>query len=242
MPGMFYKLGKLTGPAMRKGQWIWKSVTGDEVEVLDAEHQVGKDLAVAMRAQLGLGDSQFPEHEAWIKDMGEALASRVMNKDRKFSFQMFEADEPNAFALPGGFIFVARSLLDLCNWDRDETAFILGHEMGHVVKGHSMDRMMNGAAISAATRVIPGAGVLSGWLKSVGARYFQTAYSRDHEFEADKFGARLTAAAGLDPNGALRLLERLDRLSGENFPLGQYFSTHPATADRVKRLDQLIKK
>jgi len=242
MPGgFFYNLGMLTGPAMRKGKWVFKSLTGDNAEAVAAETGVGRDLALALGAEVKLDESTFTEHRQWLDDLGQALADRITNKNRTFSFKIIEADDPNAFALPGGFIFISRSLLDLCKWNRDEIAFVLGHEMGHVVKGHAMDRIMNNAAITAASRAIPGAGVLAGWIKSVGVRFLHTAYSREAEFEADEFGARIAAATGLNPHGGTRLLQRLAQLEADDFPLGEYFSSHPPTDLRIEKLDKLIK-
>ena len=244
MAKFFYNLGKMTGPVARKGQWVWKSLTGSEEEAIEAEHQVGRDLAAAVKEQLGvLTQSMDPKRSEWIDQMGDALAARVLNKHRKFSFIIADMDEPNAFALPGGFIFLGRSLLDLCKWDRDEVAFVMAHEMGHVVKGHSIDRIMNNAAISAASRALPAAGVLVGWIKSAGVKVLQSAYSQDNEFEADHFALRVVAAAGLSPRGGVRLMERLKEFSKSpvETALGEYLTTHPPFDERIARMNSMIK-
>ena len=234
--GLFYSLGRKMGPKIRKAQWMWASFTGTEAEAIRLEHGVGLDLAEEARTQLALDPD--PRTRQALDEIGRRLTACVANQQRSFHFDAFAAGEPNAFALPGGFIFVSRSILELCRWDKSEVAFILGHEMGHVIRGHAIERIITNTAVSAASRAAPVRGALGGWLKTVGVQYLQTAYSRDHELEADRLGIRLLMAAGFDPKGALRLLVRLADLSRAAAPsrLGEYFSTHPTSEIRLQSL------
>ena len=242
MSGFFYKLGRMAGPRVRKGKWVWRSLTGDEGEILEAEHEVGRDLAAAFAAQLGVEPSA--EVRRYVAGIGGALAGRVREKRRKFRFTVASGGEPNAFALPGGERFVSRSLLELIGGERDPLAFILGHEMAHVIKRHPMDRVLSDAALSSAARTVRLGGVagqaVGGWVTGKGVELMRSAYSRERELAADQLGARLARAAGFDPAGAVHLMERLKAVSVESDrPLGEYFSTHPPFDQRIAALRKL---
>ena len=237
---LFYHLGRKMGPKVRKARWMWASATGSEADTIRLEHGVGLDLAQEARKQLQLDVD--PRTREVLDETGRRLAARVTNKLRTFGFDAFLCGEPNAFALPGGFIFVGRPILDLCGWNEDEIAFILGHEMGHVLKGHAVDRIMTNSAVAAASRSASVQGLLGAWLRNVGIRFLETAYSRDNELDADVIGVRLAVAAGYDPQGAVRLLSRLARLhqSPEPLILGEYLSTHPTAEVRIHAIHRYL--
>ncbi|MHC4520721.1 MAG: M48 family metalloprotease, partial [Planctomycetota bacterium] len=117
-----------------------------------------------------------------------------------FHFDAFLAGEPNAFALPGGFVFISRSIVELCQWDEDEVAFILAHEMAHVIKRHAIERIVTNSAISMASRAAPTRGVLGPWLQRVGIRFLETAYSRDQPIP----GTTSLRQTGLAPGSCRR--------------------------------------
>lgn len=242
MSRLFYNLGRVVGPKVRKAKWIWQSIVGSEADAIKVEHDVGRDLAREIRHQLGL--DREPQIRQMLNEVGPRLASCVANKSRTFSLEAVKGAEPNAFALPGGFIFVTRSLVELCQWNQDEVAFILGHEMGHVIRGHAMSRIVSNSAIAAASRAAPVRGLLSGWLRRVGVQFLESAYSQDLESEADKLGVRLTAAAGYDPHAAVQLMRRLAKLNSPagQFDLGSYFSSHPPFNLRIHNINRLLRK
>ena len=242
MSRLFYNLGRVVGPKVRKAKWIWQSIVGSEADAIKVEHDVGRDLAREIRHQLGL--DREPQIRQMLNEVGPRLASCVANKSRTFSLEAVKGTEPNAFALPGGFIFVTRSLVELCQWNQDEVAFILGHEMGHVIRGHAMSRIVSNSAIAAASRAAPVRGLLSGWLRRVGVQFLESAYSQDLESEADKLGVRLTAAAGYDPHAAVQLMRRLAKLNSPagQFDLGSYFSSHPPFNLRIHNINRLLRK
>jgi predicted Zn-dependent protease len=217
-------------------------MVGSEADAVKVEHDVGQDLAREIRHQLGL--DQEPQIRQILNEVGPRLAACVANKSRTFRFEAVRSTEPNAFALPGGFIFMTRSLLELCQWNQDEVAFILGHEMGHVIRGHAMSRIVSNSAIAAASRAAPVRSLLAGWLHRVGVQFLESAYSRDLESEADNLGVRLTAAAGYNPRAAVQLLRRLSKLKSpaNQFDLGSYFSSHPAFDVRIQNINSLLRK
>jgi predicted Zn-dependent protease len=236
MAGFFYNLGKMVGPSLRKGKWVFQSLAGSEADALQAEFEVGRDLARTLTREMTLDAD--PEAQQLLDELGSRLASCVRDRRRKFSFRLVQTAEVNAFALPGGFIFVTRPLLELCGWDRAEMAFILGHEMAHVLKGHAMERIMNGWALTAAGRAVP----LAGWAGALLLRQInellRQAYSRDQELDADLLGARLMHSAGFEPDGAVRLLRRLQGSSPDDPALSSYFASHPPFAVRVENVNR----
>jgi len=239
---MFYNLGKMVGPKVRKAKWIWQSMTGSEADTIKMEYEVGRDLARDIRNQVEL-DHEL-DTKQMLNEIGPHLAEYVANRFRTFSFETIKGAEPNAFALPGGFIFITRPLVELCGEDQDELAFILGHEMAHVIRGHAMKRIISDSAINVASHAVPIRGQLSGWLRKVGIQFLESAYSQELESQADKLGVRLSDAAGYNPNASMQLLRRLaeQNSSESQSDLGSYFSSHPPFEVRIRNINQLLLK
>ena len=241
MEDFFFRLGRKAGASARKGRWIWSSLTGTESEALEAEYRAGRDLARDFDRETPFEDDL--RSRELLAEITGRLCRRLTNKQRRWRIAPIRADEPGAFALPGGFVYVTRPLLEFCDFDRDEIACVVGHEMGHVVHGHAMERITGQLLTSAASRVarIPG-GILSQGILTAGVKLLHSAYSRDQELDADEFGARLAAAAGYDPRGAIRAFERLRGLEADGaLPLAEYFSSHPPMAVRIERLRGLVR-
>jgi len=242
LSGLFYNLGRKVGPKVRKARWMWQSVTGSEADAIKVEYEVGLDLAREIRQQLG--PEQEPKTSQMLNEIGRRLDACVANKSRRFSFETVKGPEPNAFALPGGFIFMTQSMVELCRYDQNEIACILGHEMAHIIRGHAMNRIVSNSAIAAASRAAPIRGLLSGWLRKVGVQFLESAYSKDLESEADRLGVRLVAAAGYDPGAYVQLFSRLAKLNSPpgQFDLGSYFSSHPPFDVRIENIKHQLHK
>jgi predicted Zn-dependent protease len=240
MKGLFYKLGKMVGPSVRKVNWIWQSMTAAEADAIRAEHDLGQDLAREIRNRLELDTEPRPARI--LNKAGHHLTACVANKLRTFSFEAIKGTEPNAFALPGGFIFASRSLLQLCEWNADEIAFILAHEMAHVIRGHAMDRIITNSAIAVGSKALHVRGLGAGWLAQVGTKFLKSAYSQDLELEADTLAARLVAAARYDTGAPTQLLTRLSQLNrpAKQSELANYFSSHPPFSLRIQNIDRLL--
>lgn len=237
MGGFFYNLGRKAGPKIRKAKWAYLAATATEDDVIKAEYAVGADIAAAMRAKLQI--SSNAEHIRLLGETGHALTGCLKKKNRKFTFECIQSVEPQAFCLPGGFIFVSDSIIELCGRDSNQIAFVLGHEMAHVIEGHVMERMLSSSLVEAMKK----AGRLrvpTGKLGKIGIQFLERAYSRENEFRADRFGVRLVSAAGFDPGAAIDLFLRLEPLQ-KNSTLGQYFSTHPSCGERIDHVRGMLK-
>jgi beta-barrel assembly-enhancing protease len=234
-PGMgnfFYNLGRTVGPNLRKANWVLNSLTGSEADAIRAEHAVGRDLAQAFVQQVELDPD--PAIRQRIDSIGQRLAGCLKERQHRFWFGVVHSTEINAYALPGGFIFAMRALLESCQWDPDEIAFLLGHEMAHVVKRHAIDRLMANSIISGGLGRLPVGGPLRAPFIQLAASLLSQGYSQDCELEADRLGAKLARAAGFDPAGAVRLLNRLRSLPSEALLLSSYLSSHPPVDARIR--------
>jgi predicted Zn-dependent protease len=236
MAGFFYNLGRLIGPKVRKAEWVLQSLTGSEAEAVRAEQAVGRDLARAFLEQLEADpDPAAREH---LNSVAAKLTGG--RRDRGFHFLAVRAPEVNAFALPGGYVFVSRRLLDLCSGDHSELAFVLGHEMGHVVKRHAIERLMANTLFSGlASRLPVGGRLLRPHVAALLSTLLHQGYSREQELEADEFGVRAARAAGFDPAAGRRVLVRLAAESAAEPLLSGWFASHPPLEARLRHLETL---
>jgi hypothetical protein len=108
---------------------MWSWFAGTEAEAIQAEYEYGRECARQFAAQFS-GKAPREKQEV-VAAVGSRLADAVKDRRREFHFSLVRANVSNAYALPGGFVFITEPLLDLCAQDPDELAFLLGHEMGH---------------------------------------------------------------------------------------------------------------
>jgi predicted Zn-dependent protease len=197
---------------------------------------LGRDLAAALLERTVLIEEN--DSTRFASEIARWLAASVKEKKLPFSVWVTAEREPNAFALPGGPVFMSWALLEMCQGERDEIAFVLGHEMAHIARRHTLDRIVKDAALSLLLRQTSGRHAASAWLGRAGQQLLSRAYSRDDELEADAFSAALVETAGGDPLAGERLLEKLAlRTSGQGVGIaGDYFATHPPLRERLANL------
>ena len=213
-----------------KGRCLYDALAGSESEALQAEYLLGRDLARQVSKQFAACPD--PTLAQLTRTVGDRLKAKLTDKQRLFAFEVVEAADPNAFALPGGFIFVTDSILERCGRDQAETAFVLAHEMAHVVCRHCMERMLANSLFSTLSRTLSPRNAAGAWLRQMGVKFLTSAYSRDNEQEADEFAVLLARAAGFEPRAGARLLGRLAK-QGTTRPLAAYFGSHPPLDERI---------
>jgi predicted Zn-dependent protease len=209
------------------------------------ERELGREEAKKVAASMGLVEE--PRLIGYVRQVGQRLASHSPLRG-DYTFNVVDTPDPNAFALPGGYVYVSRGLLALMN-SEDELAGVMGHEVGHVAGRHAAQRVSRAAPIAiisglgaAVTGVVsPMLGSVIGGVGSLTNQALLAPYGRDQEREADRVGAELEAKAGWDPAGlaaALRTLEREEALGTRRTSQGgSFFATHPPLPERVERLN-----
>jgi predicted Zn-dependent protease len=221
-------------------------VTGRPEAVLTTEQgeiEQGNEAAKIVEEQIGFVDD--PALQAYVDALGQRLASQSPRAHLTHTFHVVQMKEPNAFALPGGHIYVSRGLLELAN-SEDELATVIGHEIGHVAARHSVSRQaasaplapvrilagIGGAAASIVSpsigRIVSGVGQLPGALALA-------AYSREQEREADRLGQQYAAAEGFDPEALASMMDALTRdeaLAGNDPNRRSFLQSHPSSPER----------
>ena len=208
--------------------------------------KVGAEAARQVEQMMGIyPDSALNDY---VSRVGQRLAAELGSIPFEFRFQVVDMPEPNAFALPGGYVYVSRGLLSLVNTE-DELAGVVGHEMIHVTKRHSVKQMKQG--IIPGLLRIPGA-IIGGLVNedlgriinapvNFGSALFLSSYSRKQERESDDLGIKLASQAGYDPAQLGGILKRLaadmENLTGEE-EKKSYFSSHPYTPKRVDDIEE----
>lgn len=175
-----------------------------------------------------------------------ALASDRPSTFKGYHAQVLDSAEINAFAAPGGFIFVTKGMLELVR-NEDELAGVLAHEVAHVAKKHGLKTIQTSRLTSAFTilgseaaksytpqQVSQLTSAFEGAVEDVVNKLVVNGYSRDKEYEADKFGAQYVKAANYDPGALKGFLERLEKAEGAGG--GGMFKTHPAPSKRGSEL------
>ncbi|QXD25189.1 M48 family metallopeptidase [Opitutia bacterium ISCC 51] len=229
MDSFFKGLGRKAGETYNKSRWLYDSLLGSEEERIASEYKLGHQMANEVTAQSELVEIEF------TGVLHKRLAKWI-NSPHRFNSTVLRSDEVNAFVLPGGYIFLTEAIVNFCKRNEDELAFIIAHEMAHVVKGHAFDRMIADHSIQVISKWLRVGGLAGAAAKQATLKFLKTQYSRDNEHEADDFGIRLAMAAGYDPKGAVRLFERLKTLGESDIP--EYFSTHPSFNSRLVQIEK----
>lgn len=177
-----------------------------------------------------------------VSTIARRLVKQVDRKELTFHFAVLDQKEVNAFAAPGGYIYVTKGLMDAVESD-DELAGVIAHELGHIDKKHSVK-----AAEKKGIMMLLVAGLGLNKKSEKYAKYAAIAsyfadlkFSRKDEYEADSCAVKYTAAAGYNPAGIVDFFHRIDTGS-KSAKFTKYFSTHPPTPDRIKAVEKLISK
>lgn len=220
-------------------------VTGKKEFMLYSESQeieLGKQTDESVAAQYGLyGDAAL---QGTISKMGLAMAAKSQRPGLPWRFSVLDSPVVNAFAVPGGSVYVTRGILAMMSSEA-ELAAVLGHEIGHVNARHSMSQMSKQQAAQiglAAGSVISKKFAQYAGLASAGLQVLFLKYSRDNENQADALGVGYSRATGYDPADmavTFRALQRMGDLSGGS-SLPGFLSTHPLTADRIANVQAML--
>lgn len=219
-------------------------VTGDRQFVLFTEGQeieMGREADADIVAQLG--EYEDEELQAWVTSVSEPMAAGSERPDLPWTFRVLDDPTVNAFAVPGGFIYVTRGIMAHLTTDA-ELAAILGHEIGHVTARHGVTRMSRaqlaqlglGLGMVLAPELRP-----FGEAAGLGLQLLFLRNSREHERQADDLGLEYMSGEDYDPRAAARVFEMLARASGaeDGDRIPGFLSTHP---DPLERRDRILER
>ena len=207
------------------------------------EVQIGAQTAQQVDAQLPmLRDNVI---DAYVNSLGNSIASRTSRADLQWHFAVVNTDVINAFALPGGYVYVNRGVLSRAS-NESELAGVLGHEIEHVVRRHSVKQMeqAQGANIGvglacALTRVCENQAAQAAI--QVGGTAVFAKFSRADEVQADEGGFQNVIRAGINPRGMLTFFQKLlSEEQGGSSNVSAWFSDHPGTQDRIADIQRML--
>ena len=221
-------------------------VTGKKEFSLMSEAQeieLGKQSDVQVRQEMGIYND--PELQRYVETVGMRLAKSSERPNLPWHFAIVDEPAINAFALPGGYIYVTRGILPYLD-NEAELAGVLGHEVGHVTARHSAQQYTKatgaGLGVTLLSVFVPEARPFQNLTETaLGVLFLK--YGRDDELQADRLGVQYTSRTGWNPAGVagmLRTLARLDEASGSRRGVPNFLSTHPAPADRVEKIQALV--
>ena len=213
---------------------------GFNIISLDQEWELGREIEEELAGQLTL--SNDAQVNGYIRNLGERIVGETELRDREWRFHVVEDDAVNAFNAPGGLVYVHTGLIATAE-NASELSAVLAHEVGHGVARHGTQRLSQqyGVAVLAGLILGQDPGLLAEIAASIAAAGTMARASREDEFEADELGVRFTADAGYHPQGMVTFFERLLELQ-EREPgrVERFFASHPATRERIERVESLI--
>jgi predicted Zn-dependent protease len=221
-------------------------VTGERNFVMMSEKdeiEVGKKADPQVRAQYGPYDNAALQ--AYVQQIGEKLAAHSHRANLIYRFTVLDSDQVNAFALPGGYIYITRGILAYLNSEA-ELAAVLGHEIGHVTARHSV-RQYSAATATGLVIGLIGGGSAGQSVMNILGNAILSGYGRDHELESDRLGAEYLARSGYDPNAMIEVVSVLKnqeeaekkRAEAEKREPRVYhgvFASHPSADKRLQEV------
>lgn len=227
----------------------YNPATGEEDLVLVSEAQevkIGRSLAKSVEEKFGL--EKDADMQKRVHGIGQKIASVCDRPELTYSFRVLEGKDLeeearyNAFALPGGYVYIFKDMAEDMKTD-DELAAILAHEVGHVVARHSVKKLQGSIGMA-------GLSLLGAVAKtdkrtqrkaSIAIAQLTMAYSRQAEFEADKLSVKYLKEAGFDPEAAVDVIDRmLEKHLNDKIRRYRYFRTHPHASERKAMLNKEI--
>lgn len=225
----------------------YNPITGETQRIAltaDQEIALGLQAAPEMAQQHG-GLHPDPDAQALVDRVGARLVQNSAAKQADWRYEFHLLADPNtvnAFALPGGQVFITKALFDQLKTE-GQLAGVLGHEIGHVIARHGAEHL----AKAQLTQGLTGAAVVAsgddrvGYAAAVIGQLVNMRYGRDDELESDRLGVRLMAEAGYDPRALLDVMKILEKAGGPN-RAPEFFSTHPNPQNRLGQIQQAIDK
>lgn len=218
-----------------------KSISQASTEIDEqGEIEIGRDVAARLLGAAPLHPNQSLQR--YVNEIGRWLASQTERAELPWRFAVLEAPQVNAFATPGGFIFVTGGLVAQMKTEA-ELAGVLAHEIVHVLRKHHLQAIQKGALANVAGNVVALAvhdknSALRNQLVSFGTELYVRGLDKADELEADRLGVVIAARGGYDPWGLPVMLQTLQSINPEDSAVALMFATHPPPTERLDALEQ----
>lgn len=228
---------------------VMKDVERTTAQVLITDEQENQ-LGLQVHQELQKENVKFLENQQvglYVESIVKKLTPQATKDRPNVPWKYFVIDDPatiNAFATPGGRIYVYSGLL-LAAENEAQVVAVLGHEMGHVVGRHSARQLVQQKGVETVTAMALGkaSGQVQQWagaIAGIGGNLGGLAYGREMENEADTYGARYTSGAGYDPRALGTFFEILTQKYGDTPKVMTYLSTHPSNSERIAKVNAYV--
>lgn len=206
---------------------------------VEKEREIGFGIAATVAGRYGVVDD--PELTRYVNLVGQAVAQQSPRYGEiPFRFAVLDTDDVNAFAAPGGYVFVTRGALALMESEA-ELAGVLAHEVGHVDEKHVLDEVRRSGVLQQARDEAEISGEVLNRLSDVGTGLLFTGLSREDEMQADTVGTLYAATTGYRGDGLLRFLRHLREAAAEGSAgMREWLATHPSTEERITALESYV--
>ncbi len=202
------------------------------------EIKIGRGIAANLLGAAAPVDD--PELQIYVNRIGKWIALQTEKPHLPWHFAILDTESVNAFAMPGGYVFITRGLLLLMR-DESELAGVLAHEISHVIKRHALKTMRKGEWAKLGGQALTNSsGEDFQQVLNVGTELFSRGLDKKDEFMADYLGATLAARAGYDPYGLLAVLQTLASVNPTDDAVALMFKTHPSPEERMDRLTDFL--
>lgn len=206
---------------------------------VEDEKKIGVQMNEQIASEMTIVTDAAPNQR--VNKIGQELLAALPEKKFETKFYVVKDDTPNAFAVPGGSIYIHTGLLDFT--DDDELAGVMAHELAHVQERHPSKNLTRiyGAEFISGLLVKDDANQMKKLALDIAKGGVLAKFSRDDESEADELGYEIIEKTGYSEDGLVKFLSKLEAAGGSK-PFLVFLSTHPSTSDRIEKLEELEKK
>lgn len=242
--GLLNKLKKFSDPESKESKILsgtTQLISSTQEMDYQTERTIGETLSLESLQRFGTPVKNEPLQE-YVTLVGSAVAATSKRSTIPYRFAVLDTPIYNAFAAPGGIIFISRAMLDLLE-NEAELAAVLAHEVGHVAERHAVRSIKRAqffegmGKLTAASMKGDKGKKFESMIGDIQNVLFDKGLDKEMEFEADRAAVETTLRTGYDPAGMLSVLKKLKRVEARNTTKGSWFSTHPPLDERIARLE-----
>lgn len=244
LPVAAFDLGGFGNIDLEKAAKVVQKVQKANADINEPQEiDLGGGIASNLLGAAPLWDN--PPVQRYVNKVGRWLALQTERPDLPWQFGVLDDDDVNAFAAPGGYVFITKGLLARMN-NEAELAGVLAHEISHVLRKHHLQALKKGARSELMSDLANDAIKSQGGdprlskLVSAGTEIYARGLDKQDEYEADRMGVVIAARAGYDPYGLPAVLQTLQSINPNDSNLALMFKTHPALGERLSLLDGLM--